>query len=131
MMRPVHADDYLGRRFDMRRYNCWHLVRDVWRDMTGVDLGDLTPRSLATPALAQAAGEAAEGDAFLRVDSPPKAGIVLFERPRWMPHVGVMFRGKVLHMQPDGARYQTLDAAARGFRDVSFWLPRWREEVAP
>lgn len=129
MIRPVYADDYLMRRFDLRAYNCWHLVRDVWRDMTDVDLGDLTPSSLETPALVGAARDASDGPEFVQVERQ-RTCIVLFERPGTMPHVGIMLRGRVLHLRPDGVRYQLLEAAQLGFRSVTFYWPRGQQEAA-
>jgi hypothetical protein len=123
MMRPVVSDDYMGRRFDLKRYNCWSLVRDVWRDMTGLDLGDLTPRRAGLGALQAAATDASAGSAFERLQTPAPACIVLLEG-RDMPHVGVLLRGKLLHMTPAGVRHEYLAYVARDFASVEYYLPR-------
>ncbi len=124
MMRPVFSDDYMGRAFDLKQYNCWSLVRDVWRDMTGLDLGDLTPRRAGLAALQAAADEASEGPGFQRLDKPAQACIVLLHRKRDMPHVGVLLRGKLLHMTPMGVRHEHLAYVAREFQSVEYYLPR-------
>jgi hypothetical protein len=124
-MRYICADDYLGRKFDRRRYNCWAFVRDVWRDMTGVDLGDLSPASVAVEALAQAAGAEAQGPRFRRVEPDSSNGpcLVLAERRGWMPHIGVLLRARVLHLRATGAGYDALCDFAQGFERVACYLP--------
>lgn len=124
MLRKVHSDEYMGRSFDMRSYNCWHLVRDVWRDMTGVDLGDLTPPQTDRGSLDAAAWEAADGAGFDRLERAQQPCIVLLRRPRDTPHVGVLLRGRLLHMTPSGVHYQPLEDVAREFASVAFYLPR-------
>lgn len=124
MTRPVYSDDYMGRRFDLLRCNCWHLVRDVWRDMTGVDLGDLTPAKTSDGDLTAAASEASAGPSFQRLEQRREPCIALLSRPRDMPHVGVMLRGKLLHMTSSGVLYQPVDEVAREFSTVEFYVPR-------
>jgi hypothetical protein len=121
----ICADDYLDRRFDRRHFNCWHFVRDVWRDMTGVDLGDLSPSSVAVEALAQAAGAEAQGPRFRRVEPDSSKGpcLVLAERRGWMPHIGVLLRARVLHLRATGTGYDAMRDFAQGFERVACYLP--------
>jgi hypothetical protein len=124
VIRAVYLDDYVDRVFDLRRYNCWHFARDVWRDTTGVDLGDLTPTQLAPGRLAETATVHAASARFRRV-APPRVEpcLVLAERPRWMPHIGVLLRGRVLNLSRDGVRHQSIASFAIGFQSLGFFVP--------
>lgn len=123
MIRDVYADDYHGRRFDLRSNNCWHFARDVWLDITGVDLGDLTPDSLEPEALQSAAAAAYLGARFRRVVPQRLPCLALAERARRMPHVGVYMRHRVLSLHEAGVAFQTIPEFATGFTRVSFFLP--------
>lgn len=127
-MRQVFTDDYMTRRFDLARYNCWHLVRDVWRDMTGVDLGDLTPPRTDRASLAEAAWEATDGTQFVRLERAEYPCIVLMRSRRRQPHVGILMRRRVLHLTERGVLYQALYNMAREYESVEFYLPRVRLE---
>jgi hypothetical protein len=124
VLRQVHSDDYLTRQFDLRQYNCWHLVRDVWRDMTGVDLGDLTPPATDVPSLDAAAWDAAAGPRFERLGQPRQPCVVLMRRRREMPHVGVLMRWRLLHMTPECVRHEWLSDVVREWDSLEFYLPR-------
>lgn len=123
-MRTVHSDDYMPRRFDMRTSNCWHLVRDVWRDMTGVDLGDLTPAQTDSCALDDAVWEAAEGPRFVRIEQPRQPCIVLMRRRSEMPHVGVFMRWRLLHMTPKGVLNPWWSDVEREWDSLEYYVPR-------
>jgi hypothetical protein len=124
MIRQVHSDDYLTRRFDMRSSNCWHLVRDVWRDITGVDLGDLTPPKPDHHSLDEAAWAASEGPGFVRLERPRQPCIVLMRRRSEIPHVGVLMRWRVLHITPRGVRNPWLSDVEREWDSLDYYLPR-------
>jgi len=123
-MRTVHSDDYMARRFDLRTSNCWHLVRDVWRDMTGLDLGDLTPPQTDLSSLDEAAWEAAEGPGFVRLERPRQPCIVLLRRRSEIPHVGVLVRWRILHMTPQGVRHSWWSDVTREWDRLDYYLPR-------
>lgn len=123
MIRTVHADDYMTRAFDMRTSNCWHLVRDVWRDMTGLDLGDLTPPDTDKASLDDAVWVAAAGPRFARLERPEQPCIALLRRRSEMPHVGVLMRWRLLHMTPQGVRNPWWSDAAREWDSVEYYLP--------
>jgi hypothetical protein len=130
MQRTVHADDYMRRTFDIRTSNCWHLVRDVWRDLTGVDLGDLTPPKPDRFALDEAAWAAAEGPRFVRLERPCQPCIVLMRRRSEMPHVGVLLRWRLLHITPQGVRNPWWSDVAREWDRLDYYVPRDTPEAA-
>jgi hypothetical protein len=128
VIRPIAIDDYLARTFDLRTSNCWHLVRDVWRDMTGVDLGDLTPAQTDLDSLDDAVWAAIEGSRFLALQRPARACIVLMRRRGEMPHVGVLMKWRLLHMTPKGVRNPWLSDVAREWDSLEYYVPREAEK---
>jgi hypothetical protein len=123
----VCADRYLSRRFDARTYTCWHFVRDVWRDLTGRDLG-LPAYSARVESLAEQHTSGATFVRLLRAESPCLA---LALRPRVTPHVGVVLRRNVLHLTEKGARYEPIEAFGEGFAEVAFYRPAPALEPTP
>lgn len=111
-------DDLYRRRFDLTTYNCWDLVREVWLRLTGQDLGSLDPRRGKQLAVAWA------GTRFTQLPGPKEPCIVLMQRDRLMPHVGVLTRGGVLHIKgAGGVQHQPLCIASLGFQTVGFFQP--------
>lgn len=110
------VDPYLARRYDRRRYDCLHFAADVWRDTTGEDLRERLDGLLGAPADRHVT--ARHLHAFRRLASPAEPCLVLFQRPRTPPHIGVFLRGRVLHLREQGAVHQPLELAAHGFTSV-------------
>jgi hypothetical protein len=106
------VDPYLGRDYDPARYDCWDMLREAWLELTGVDLG---PRPRA------GAAALAIWRRFDRLAAASSPAIVLMRRPGLVSHVGLFWRGRVLHNVPNGARYDRLDLAALGFSEVGFY----------
>lgn len=111
------ADRYLDRSYDRRRYHCWHLLCEAWRDLTGDELG------LDTPGWDQA-DVAARFDSYERVSRPRSPSVVLMLRPPGVPHVGLFRNGRVLHIREDGVRNERLADATRGFDEVRYYAKR-------
>ncbi len=131
----VCADAYMARLFDERWFNCWHLAREVWRDLTGKDLGDLSPPApgpslrplsisiVRAEEMNLAAQAAASSLSFRRLDAPEDPCLALALRTGWAPHIGVVLRGKVLHIGPSGVRYEPVAGFGAGFHEVAYYLP--------
>lgn len=118
------VDNYLKKKFDILNYNCWHFVRDVWFELTGEMLYDYTPARPTKHDMHMAAEDAIYK--FLQVNSIaawPKHQplIVLMKRRVDTPHVGVFYKGKVLHLTPEGARYLPLDVSTVGYEKITFY----------
>jgi cell wall-associated NlpC family hydrolase len=113
-------EKYLSRRFNYQTSNCWHLVRDFWYELHGVQLPDHTPSNVWQQG--NAAAEAA-AVSYRELTAPADPCIVLLRFPRGTPHVGVYYQGRVLHITPYGAFYQTLDTLQRGWRTCQFYVP--------
>lgn len=115
----LSVDSYLGRRFNLARYNCWHLVRDGWLELTGLDLGDRTPERISTAALIGRFDN--DVPEFEQLADPASPCIILMQQAGAVPHVGLFYRGKVLQMTAGGASYLPLDTATRGYGLISFY----------
>ena len=121
-MKALQPDVYLDRSFHPENYTCWDMVRDAWLDVTGVDIGDRTPHP-ATVAALRARVEADSGH-FVLLAAPVTPSIVLMRQRRAVPHVGLFWRGRVLHIRPVGVRFERLVDASRGFSQVTFHATR-------
>lgn len=124
-MKPLDVDKYLGKRFHITNYNCWHFVRDVWFELTGEVLYDYTPAKTTKYELELAAEDAR----YHFVEEPyPNATtaplIVLMKRAHDVPHIGVLYKGRVLHLRPEGVMYQPVDVSSVGFQKVLFYSTR-------
>lgn len=120
----MNINDYTGRRYDFRRYNCWHHVRQV-RD----DAGIATPAfDVATPSGADAmfAEGLRDSRGLVRVYTPQDFDAVLMgERhgSRIVWHSGVYYGGCVSHCEL-AARQVKLEALAdisARFQEIQFW----------
>lgn len=110
------VDPYLGRTYDRRRYDCLHFAADVWRDLTGEDLRERLAGLLGAPADRHV--RLRHLRAFRHLAAPRSPCLVLFQRPRTPPHIGVFLRGRVLHLREQGAVHQPLELAALGWTSV-------------
>lgn len=114
----LDVDRYLSMTFSRETYNCWDMLREAWREATGQDIGDRTPHP-ATATEMRRRFEEQERD-FVRIEAPVTPCIVLMRQGLAIPHVGLYWYRRVLHMRPNGPRYERLSDAIMGFRKVSF-----------
>jgi hypothetical protein len=106
------VDPYLAREYSPTRYDCWDMLREAWFELTGFDIGE---RPRAAPAALTVWRN------FARLPGPTSPAIVLMRRPGVVSHVGLFWRARVLHIQPDGARYERVERASLGFTEVGFY----------
>lgn len=106
------VDPYLGRDYDPATYDCWDLLREAWLELTGFDIGPRPPAAAAALAIWRH---------FARLPEPRSPSIAFMRRPRFVSHVGLFWRGRVLHIQPEGARYERVEQASLGFSEVGFY----------
>lgn len=118
-MSALNIDEYLARRYHLETSNCWHLFRDAWAELTGIDLGDRTPASLAADALTARFRD--DLPAFERLAGPQSPCAVLMRSPGAVPHIGLYYRGSVLQMTRRGASYMRLEIATAGWATREFY----------
>ncbi len=99
--------------------NCWHLARDAWLELTGVDVGDRTPGRPTADALMHVFDT--DVPAFEKLDGPADPSLVLMRRRGVVPHVGVYYRGRILQITPGGASYVAPKIATMGFETVEYY----------
>lgn len=119
----ISVDKYLSKKHDMKQYNCWDFIREVWLELTGEDIGHRTPPSGSRKEMIQRFKE--EEIQFERLETVQDPCIVLFLREKILPHVGVYIRGRVLHLpEKSFGRYDPLSIASMSFKETRFYKCR-------
>lgn len=112
-------DAFLSRRYNKETYNCAHFVRDVWQELTGMDLGAEFEGFLRPPK--DRYTDPAIRRAFKRLNKPSSPCVVLMQRRGCVPHVGVFVRGKIIHLHEQGVEFLPVEVATRGFKKLGFY----------
>lgn len=110
-------DEFFARKYDKNNYNCSHFVSEVWRNVVGDDIteklcGFMRKDKVVSFDLRRK---------FERLDKPSSPCLVLMQRPKTPPHVGIFLDGKVFHLKENGAEYQPIDVATIGFKKIGFY----------
>ena len=114
-------EKYLTWEFDMQRQNCFDMARAFWAELTGVQLGRQTPYEIAVDAFTLRAEQVAAR--LKKVETIVDPCLVLMQRERINPHVGVFYRGRILHLDyRQGAAYEALDHVTARFTKVSYYV---------
>lgn len=116
----MSIDEFFFRRFNPQTYNCTHFTAEVWAQLTGDDLAHKLGR-LLTDALDVRQLTRGIVRNFSRLDAPVDPCLIVMQRARSAPHIGVYVRGKVLHIHDRGVEYQPVDVASRCFQTVTFF----------
>lgn len=120
----MNINDYTGRAYNFRRYNCWHHVRNVRRD-AGLETPEF---DVISPAQIQAAfddGHSAP-KGLEQVFAPQNFDAVLMAQKvagRLVWHAGVYFDGFVSHCELAArqVRLEPLSDLKSRFSDIEFW----------
>jgi hypothetical protein len=115
----ISIDSYLGRRFDRERYNCLHFTCEVWLALTRVDITEKLAAVL-NPSKRVPSRKLFRG--FTQLDKPQSPCLVFMQRAHCAPHIGIYFRGKVLHLHEMGVEFQPVEVAMRGFTGVRYYV---------
>ena len=101
-------------KYDADKYCCEHFLIDAYRHYTGKDISNrlLTSGFFCASNLRQ----------FVPVTEPQQHTIVLF-RDKGKAHVGLWLDGRVLHLEPHGVVWQTLNIVMQGFERVTYYEP--------
>lgn len=113
------TDKYLAREYRRGTYDCWSMAKDVWLELTGVDLRHLVPSGDTKADYESHTLEAAS--TLRRVDDLQDPCLVLMQRKRLEPHVGVFYKGKLLHLNTHGAQYRPLEQITVPYPTVTYY----------
>lgn len=113
-------DEFFFRSYNKQSYNCAHLVTEAWFKLTGDDIKEAMEGFLNAPR-SRSVGIGLRHK-FIRLKEPISPCIVLMNRVGAIPHVGVYYKNKVLHIHASGTEYVPLDVAARGFTAIRFYV---------
>ncbi len=114
-------DKYFNRTYSARDYNCAHFAVEVWRDLTGEDLGETLAGFLCAPSSRVADFASLRRVRFLA--RPLPLCLAYMQRPPGRPHVGIWYKGAVLHLlENSSVQYMPLEVAAVGFKRTRFFL---------
>lgn len=112
------VDPYLD-RIPRPGYNCLDFTREVWKAMTGQDI---------TAALTRLTGRFAERKAtlsgfraFKRLPGPQSPCLVVMQRLRFVPHLGIFLDGRILHMHTRGVEFQPLAVSSIYFQTLKYY----------
>lgn len=114
------VDPYLAKEYNRKSYNCWHMAKDIWLELTGVDLKHLVPEDSTIEAHNRHTVEAATS--LKRVDNLQDPCLVLMQRQRLEPHVGVYYKGQLLHLNNHGAQYRPLEHITVPYPTVTYYV---------
>lgn len=117
-----NLDDLLDRVYDINHYNCVHYAVEVWQVLFKEDI------SAKFDGVAQQFNTAkrvkkSSMQLFKEIEKPKDDTpcIVCFQKSYTAPHVGVFFRGCVLHLTEAGAQNIELHKIEPVFERVSFY----------
>lgn len=101
-------------KYDADKYCCEHFLIDAYRHYTGIDISNklLTSGFFCASNLRQ----------FVPITEPKQHTIVLF-RDKGKAHVGLWIDGRVLHLEPHGVVWQSLNIVMQGFERVAYYEP--------
>ena len=101
-------------KYDADKYCCEHFLIDAYKHYTGIDISNrlLTSGFFCASNLRQ----------FVPVTEPRQHTIVLF-RDKGKAHVGLWLDGRVLHLEPNGVVWQSLNIVMQGFERVTYYEP--------
>lgn len=100
-------------------YNCLNLVREVWLAMTGVDVTDRLTGLVG--AFAARGPNLSWAKGFTRLLEPTDPCIVLMQRFKCTPHVGIWIDGRVLHLTARGVQFQPLIVARAYYNTIRYY----------
>jgi cell wall-associated NlpC family hydrolase len=99
--------------------NCWGIVSQYYhKQVPDFSINTLQPKEICDVFTAAFA----KGDhGFVKTELPKDGDVIVFESPAQF-HVGLLYKGKILHSSPKsmGVTYQDIKDI-KGFREIEYW----------
>lgn len=113
-------DDLMSRPYDERAWNCAHFAAEVWRRETGEEIVDLlTPATRPGGRIPRVLGSL-----FERSAQAPRLALAVLRRKRERPHLGILVRGRLVHLRPTGVESMAPEIAVLGYDSVTYYVRR-------
>lgn len=114
----MSVDKWLGKKYIQGEYICSDFVREVWLDLTGVDIGPAL-HGLLQPLDGKGLRKV-HVQRFERLAAPISPCLVVMQRARSAPHLAVFIRNKVLQITERGVEFQPVEVATRFYKSFRF-----------
>ena len=115
----MNLDQFYNRTYNSKTYNCAHFVVEVWVHITGDNIAHILKGFLLPPENRYVDSKLFKH--FKKLNEPKSPCIVLMQRPKTPPHVGVYFKGRVFQITEQCVDYQPVDVATQGFNKVGYY----------
>lgn len=109
-------DKYLDRVYNSKSYTCYHFASEVWLDLTQIDLSEELHKLFSIGHLTRN-----HVKKFEILAKPISPCLVIMQRGRTVPHIGIYWRGSILHIHGQGVEFQNVSTATRGFNHVRYF----------
>jgi len=100
----MSLDDFLDRDYKAGVYDCSNFVAEVWQHLTGEDISGIC-KSWINRDSSVCISEARKRTKLRKPESPC---IVLMQTRLSLPHVGIYYQEKILHLATSGVCYSTI-----------------------
>jgi len=120
MLHANYSIDKFFNRVSTRKYNCLDFVREVWADMTGVDIAEALPGLQGD--FSHRKGSLSGRKTFRRLESPVSPCIAVFQRRGDTPHLGIFYLGRILHLHERGVEFQPVCVAKAYYTKVRYYV---------
>jgi hypothetical protein len=117
----IYVDRFLD-RVRSKDYRCFDFVREVWLESFGEDIGTKL-HAFANSKVADRRIKPSEVRKCHTLAAPVDPCFVLMQRDnRLEPHIGIWYKGNVLHLAGTGAQYLPLEAVAFRYTRITYFL---------
>ena len=113
-------DQFLNRTYNAKNYNCLHFASEVFEAIAGESLLERF-EGLTCGKVSDRHFQRRHRAGFERLPTGISPCVAIFQRPHGTPHIGVFYKGRILHLKETGPIYQDLDIALIPFKSVRFY----------
>lgn len=117
-----NIEKFMAAEYSWRHYNCWNFARDVWLDLTGKDIGQMSVIRMREVNAKFRDGTYEIPNNFEQLDKLEDPCLVCLIRPRGLSHAGVFVGGRLLHLPMQGnVSYQELMQVSMYYPEMRFY----------